>query len=116
MKLVLKVLLLWMLAIAIPFQGFASAAMLSCEQVPAGHAPVQVQDTGAHDHCAEPEKSQPDESKSSHGCAAAGCAAAVVSAQMPDVPAQQNGAPVPSATSFIPDAEQGTLDRPPRLS
>lgn len=48
MKSVLRSLLVWMLLLALPFQGYAAAAMLPCAPVQA--APLRSATMGAPDH------------------------------------------------------------------
>lgn len=117
MKFVLKVVLLWLLAIAIPFQGFASAAMLACEQAPAHPAASHVADPG-HGHCAEPDQSQLDDVASpSNGCAPA-CGATAAFTLPPltleSMPARRE--PVLSIVQHVPDAVSPAPERPPRFS
>ena len=116
MKFVIKFVLLCLLAVAIPFQGFASAAMLSCEQAPA--QPVASHAADGHGHCAEPDSVVADDaSPSSHGCATTCGASAVFTLpalSLAPLPASRELAR--SIVQFVPDAEFTTLERPPRLS
>lgn len=116
MKFVIKFVLLCLLAVAIPFQGFASAAMLSCEQAPA--QPVAGHAAAGHDHCAEPAAPVADDASSpSHGCAATCGATAVFTVPALSLaPAPASRELVRSIVQFVPDAEFTTLERPPRVS
>lgn len=117
MKFVLKLVMLWMLAVAIPFQGFASAAMLACEQAPA--QPVATHDAGTkHDHCADIRKSQSDDASSpSHACTpTCGATAAFTLPALTLAPLPARREPVRFIVQFVPDAVSPTPERPPRLS
>jgi hypothetical protein len=77
MKSVIRVIVLWLMLVALPFQGFASASMLLC-----GAAKPAVQadaGSGHHDHAAMQAAAQHDSDNSSdcasgsHGCAMSDC-------------------------------------------
>ena len=115
MKFVIKFVLLCLLAVAIPFQGFASAAMLSCEQAPA--QPVASHAAAGHDQCSEPDSAVADDASSSHGCAATCGVSAVFTVPVLSLaPLPASREVVRSIVQFVPDAEFSTLERPPRLS
>lgn len=83
MKSVIRVIALWLMLVAVPFQGFASASMLLCGlAMPAAQA-------GAHDHAAMQADSQHD-CGSSATCASMGdcCLGAALAYASPQAAAQ----------------------------
>ena len=48
----IRVIALWLMLVALPFQGFASASMLLCAKDDPAKAAAQVAQAGQHDHAA----------------------------------------------------------------
>lgn len=133
-----KTLLLWLLAFAIPAQGFAASAMLFCS---ASHQRVQVQftaqDGAAHRHAehtshvhaaavaddaslqgpATDPASAAADTASSQCSVCADCCHQVVIAAAPVLRDAAAPSPVYTSGAFAPatDAIPGALERPPRL-
>lgn len=83
MKSMIRVIALWLMLVAVPFQGFASASMLLCGvALPAAQA-------GAHDHAA-PQSGVSHECAGSAKCASMGdcCLGAALAYAMPRAAAQ----------------------------
>lgn len=110
----IRLLLVWLLAVALPVQGVSAATMQFC-----GHAAAPVHAAG-HDHHAHADgggAQKPAADPGAHKCSA--CAAccmatalppggAPLAAPQPDVPTAQ---PVPSLYA---DPDASALERPPR--
>ncbi len=63
MKSMIRVIALWLMLVALPFQGFASASMLLCGTA----QPVaQAMPDGPHDHAAMLASAQPDGDNAAH--------------------------------------------------
>ncbi|KRB93873.1 hypothetical protein ASE26_27285 [Duganella sp. Root198D2] len=52
MKSVIRFIALWLMLVALPFQGFASASMLLCAQANADKPAARAMQDGSHDHAA----------------------------------------------------------------
>jgi hypothetical protein len=129
----LKSLIVWLMLVAIPFQGFASASMITC-------APMQPAAPAAmtHEHCATmaamhhgaphhamASDAAPDHSSSHHhtGAKCSTCASCCVGAAMaPSAPVARVPADAPDIADFQFDAGHvATVDlalpeRPPKAS
>lgn len=62
MKSMIRVIALWLMLVALPFQGFASASMLLC----ATASPAKVVQGGQHDHAAMLASAQQDGDNGAH--------------------------------------------------
>lgn len=129
----LRALLLWVLMLAVPFQGYAAGTMVLCAmpaQQPAGVS-TRVESAAAHDHAkhvhhGEMAQQQADSHDSAshdkadtdvtHKCSTCGSchAAALISAALPDafhpLPPERLAAPLDAPASLAPHA----LFKPPR--
>ena len=63
MKSMIRVIVLWLMLVALPFQGFASASMLLCGTAKPA---VQAMPDGPHDHAAMQAAAQHDGDKTAH--------------------------------------------------
>jgi len=123
-----RLLFVWLMLLAIPFQGIASAAMLACAHDAPQEEPHVVQASAHHDAagspCHEMQDATPELAQDTHDhdsrCSA--CAACNMGAAMAPTP---NVAPPPPALdSTLPVTVSGRLaavdlalpERPPRLS
>jgi len=70
MKSVIRVIALWLVLVALPFQGFASASMLLCG---AARPAVQAMQGGHHDHAAMQASAHHDDAGGCHGGAMGDC-------------------------------------------
>lgn len=52
MKSMIRVIALWLMLVALPFQGFASASMLLCAKANPDKPAAQAAQAGQHDHAA----------------------------------------------------------------
>lgn len=99
MTVVLRSLLLWLMLLAVPFQGYAAAAM------PCAPAIAAAQQAATHDHAAmlaSQQASAHESGKAVHdgskcGKAAACCSAAALAPPLPSV-----AAPLPDGSAAIP--------------
>ena len=131
---VLRIALAWLLAVALPLQGYAAQAMLLCG--PAHHPSVAIHDHAAHDHSAAASHDDAaigslDQAGGSHEhhakainsghagkcstcascCSAAAMSTAVISVEVtPQHSPAVATIPMGNAVETI-----GGLDRPPRL-
>ncbi|MFC5458869.1 hypothetical protein [Massilia niabensis] len=139
MNTILRSLIVWIVLLAVPFQGFASAAMLACGPGHAAPATVPVPDAGqmhdgaahgaahgmshdmsGHDHAAMAQAVQDDapEHDSAHACSAcSACSigAAIAPAVPPALPV--HAAPllsIPFADGHVPSVDLALPERPPR--
>lgn len=126
MKNLVKVLIVWLMLVAIPFQGYAAASMLPCAPAQVTTVSMVVMDMSA-EHCAHmataapQQDDQPDHSAPHHGkCSAcASCFGAVMAPPMPVVP-------VPHVTpelalfhftvGHVARVDLALPERPPKLS
>ncbi|MCE3261471.1 MAG: hypothetical protein K0R43_550 [Pseudoduganella sp.] len=113
MKSVIRVIVLWLMLVAVPFQGFASASMLLC-----GTAKPAAQ-AGAHDHAAMLAES-PHDCGSSEQCSSMGdcCLGAALAYATPQAAVQ----PLPVTRLRLTDpappkpVDLATPKRPPRTT
>lgn len=126
MKTLLKSLLVWLLLLALPFQGYASATMLPCAPAPAVTAPAPVMDMSApHDHqkmLAAMAASQhgADQSAAAHhdggnckSCAAC-CPGNIMVTAFAIVADTPHFALAPFTTGFMPVVDLALPERPPQ--
>jgi len=132
----LRTLILWLVLLAVPFQGFASAAMLGCgvgnmgHPAPASPAPADMRAEHAHhgmhgaEHHAMPAADAGDQHHSAqhHGDARCGaCSACSIGAAI--VPAPVLALPVhapprlaaPFSAGLLPSVDLALPERPPRF-
>lgn len=129
MTVLLRSLIVWLMLLALPYQGYASATMLLClapatvtTSGPSGHAAMP---SGPHDHAAMMAQTH-EGGKSSHGAAHGGvkcggtacCAAAApllaLSVQDPALPLVSIA--VPFYSDFLPAVDLAHPERPPQGS
>ena len=125
MTVLLRSLIVWLMLLALPYQGYASATMLLCL------APAQAtMAAGAHDHAAMmagavahddgDKRHQHGGSKSAHGgmkCSGSACcaAAAPVTPPLMTVPSLPLvSALIPFYSDFLPAVHLAHPDRPPQ--
>lgn len=133
MKIVLRALLVWLMLLAVPFQGFASASMLLCAPISKtadAASQVAAAGQGMHDHAAmlaahdvQAEGQDADDGGAGgHGsahCAAtsACCVGALLASSLPELPAQAASSQRIPFYSGVPSAvDLAGLERPPRAS
>ncbi|MGZ5198430.1 MAG: hypothetical protein ACXWC4_01560 [Telluria sp.] len=115
MKTFLRILIVWLALLAVPFQGFAAAAALGCAHG-TQHAPVAAMQ---HDHACHHHKSA---TARHHDGKCSNCAACCIGAAIapPTVslagPAAVTGHPVASDAGPVPDADPDHPERPPRFT
>ena len=139
MTVLLRSLIVWFLLLALPYQGYAAAAMMACAPSPATAASVEhlAMPSGPHDHAAmlaamaqdkqhmqdKPDQADNASSHAGHGhggvkCGGSGCciAGAPVLADMLAVPALPavSGA-VPGYVEFLPAVHLAHPERPPQV-
>jgi hypothetical protein len=132
-KILLKSLIVWLMLVAVPFQGFASATMLFCAPM---QAPVAVtivagvpaadhdhqamlMDQGAqhhHDGTGEPAASHHDGSKC-NSCASCCFGASMAPSQASRIPVEaQHWAVNPFQSGAVPTVDLAFPERPPRAA
>lgn len=138
MKPILRSLLVWLLLLALPFQGLASAGVLACapaDPAPAHHAPAMVMDGQPHDHAAmlETMAAQASSADSGHcadstprgdhhagkpgACAACCIGAAMAPAVLPALPlAPADFISIPFRAGHVPSVDPALPERPPRTA
>lgn len=137
MKTILKSLLVWLLLLAVPFQGFASATMLVCApfssmpmpsstNVPAAADQTMASEAGTlSEHCAamaarhhndtEKKKSGHDSSTKCDSCASCHVGAALTSSDANSVPVEtQQFHAIPFARGFAAVVDLDLPERPPQ--
>ena len=144
MNTILRSLIVWLVLLAVPFQGFASAAMLACgpeHATPAGvtvpdaahghdavhgashgAAHAAAQDMSGHDHAstAHDGPDKPDSSEHANGHACSACSACSIGAAIAPavLPALAVHAPAlltaPFADGHVPSVDLALPERPPR--
>lgn len=122
MKLIHRFLLVWLLLLALPFQGLASASMLAC--APAVSAPAMVAKTAGADggHCAahHPNRQRHHGHGDHHGGKAGACSACCVGVAMaPAALPALAAAPsrfisIPFRAGHVPSVDLALPERPPR--
>ncbi len=136
MNTLLRTLTLWLVLLAVPFQGFASAAMLGCgvgnmgHTMPAPSAPADAgaehahhgMHGGAHHAMSAPDAGDSQHSPQHHGNAKCGaCSACSIGAAI--VPAPVLALPVhapprlaaPFSAGLLPSVDLALPERPPRF-
>jgi len=77
MKSMIRVIAFWLMLVALPFQGFASASMLLCAKANPAKSAAQVAQAGQHDHAAMLAAGEQDQSShcagTAHGSAMGDC-------------------------------------------
>ncbi|MDB5959004.1 MAG: hypothetical protein JWP59_298 [Massilia sp.] len=125
MKTLVKTLFVWLLLLALPFQGYASATMLPCAPVKVKAVSLPDMSSSHHDHHAmlaamAKHQSGADVATSAHhdgntckSCSA--CCPANLMAHAIDIAADTpHFATVPFATGFVPAVDLAPLERPPQ--
>lgn len=129
MTVLFRSLIVWCMLLALPYQGYAAAAMMACAPLPATASSAQhlVMPSGPHDHAAmlaAMAQEQSDNSSShaghAHGgvkCGGSGCciAGAPVLADMLAVPALPAvSSAVAGYVEFLPAVHLAHPERPPQ--
>jgi hypothetical protein len=120
---IIRSLIIWLALLAVPFQGFASAAMLPCAPSPAAAAHAHMHMAGMahaqHDHAAV---HHTDSARLSHHDAKCGnCASCCIGAALMPlalVAAAPHGAAalaIPSDAGHLPSVDLDHPERPPRF-
>lgn len=119
--------MLWLMLLAVPFQGFAAATMLPCAPATAAPAHQHVLDAAAHQH--HHAAMQHDQAGADHGAKAHGqhgdakcgsCAACCIGAALAPAPAAGLGPAAPQSVSIpfdagpLPSVHPTLPERPPR--
>lgn len=125
MKIVVHTILVWLLLLAVPFQGIAAAGMLAC--APATPAPVAIEMASVKGHCAMHAAAKPAADgkqqghKTAHGkssctscCAGAAMAPAVLPS--PVAPAGPDFVSIPFRAGHVPSVDPSLPERPPRTA
>ena len=130
MKTVLKSLIVWVLLLAVPFQGFASATMLVCAPIqPASLAAAAPHDhhamlaSSGHEHHAANAGTTDHQSAGHHAggkcnsCASCCFGASILPSYVTSVPAAtRDFAVVPFDVGFVPAVDLAFPERPPKPS
>lgn len=132
-KTVLKSLIVWVLLLAVPFQGFASATMLMCAPIQSAsaaphdhHAMLAAQGTGHHHaanaaaavgHADANDHSAGHHAKGKCNACAACCFGAMPPSYTTRMPVEaQNFAVIPFDSGFVPAVDLAFPERPPKSS
>lgn len=127
-----RLMLVWLMLLAIPFQGIASAAMLSCAHDAMG-TPAHTAGTASAGHCHDDapqataamhhaDTGSHDASGHDHDGRCSACAACCMGAAIAPLPAIAAAPPAPallhaaSANHHLPAVDLALPERPPRLS
>ena len=136
MKLIHRTLLVWLLLLALPFQGLASAGMLLCAPAAQPPALTMAMDMDAHrvpqdhaamlkamasqantSHCATDAQSGDHHGTKSGSCAACCIGAAMAPAALPVlVLAPSRFISIPFHAGHVPSVEPALPERPPRTA
>lgn len=123
MKLLIRSLLVWLLLLAVPFQGFASATMLLCAPpataAPAhhDHAAMLAAQAAGHQHQGDAPASHDHHAGAKCGQTGACCVGAAIPPAIVSfipAPAPRTG-PVVLAAGFLPSVDLAGLERPPQF-
>lgn len=123
----LKSILVWILLLALPLQGFAAASMSMCEpgpmKVAAGSGPhgepAMSKATGCEHHQAQQaaDDASPGGMAKCSTCASCSVGAALFTAFAPFAQVNAHGAErIPYVAAYDTDCIHGTLERPPHTS
>lgn len=123
MKLILRSLFVWLLVLALPFPGIASARMLPCAPIgPSHHAAMQSIAGKPHDHAAmlKAMASKNSQGGNHHGDSKAGsCADCCVGAALAPAPlpvlalAPPSSSSIPFRAGHVPSVDPVLPERPP---
>jgi hypothetical protein len=115
---ILRTLIVWLALLAVPFQGFASAAMLPCapqshQGHPAAHT-MMHHDHASH-HCGVDKQGHHD---AKHGNCAACCAGVAIAPPLMALSSAGTGATFATAfeTGHVPTVHLDHPERPPRFA
>jgi hypothetical protein len=123
-----RLLLAWVLMLALPLQGYAGTHMLMCSAGTAVHAPAPARVPPCHAHAAmthadaaaplaahHADAGRHDAAK--HGCAACSFVAAMAPGALPPLVLHESVSTViPFRSPSLPSADPSLPDRPPRPS
>jgi hypothetical protein len=113
MKTVVRSLIVWLLLLALPFQGLAAARML-----PTVRAPAVAQATPVVQHCHDTAvaKVQDGDQQHKHRSVCGDCCYVVALVPVPLVPpaSAPPSLAIPFRPGHLPSADPGLLERPPR--
>jgi hypothetical protein len=120
-KTVLKSLLVWVLLLAVPFQGFASATMLMCAPMqpataaaPHDHGAMLAAQAAGHDHSTGQSAAGHHAKGKCNACAACCFGAAMPPSHFSRVPVEaQSFAVDPVDAGFVPAVDLAFPERPP---
>jgi hypothetical protein len=115
---ILRTLIVWLALLAVPFQGFASAAMLPCApQAHQGHHPAHTmtQHSGTAHHCDAGNQLHHETKPSSCGACCAGVAIAPPPLALPSARAGATFAIV-FEPGHVPTVHLDHPERPPRFA
>jgi Protein of unknown function (DUF2946) len=121
MSALVRTLIVWLALLALPFQGFASAAMLPCASMPAAHhqrnhvlAGGQHNAMGEHAHHGGTPKHTHDHAKCG-SCTACCASAAMAPPRAAGVfPHRAPATAVPFHAAHVPSVDLDLPERPPR--
>ena len=125
MTVLLRSLIVWLMLLALPYQGYASATMLLCvAPATSGSSTHAVMPSGAHDHAAmmAAQTHKDHAGKSAHSamkcggtaCCAAAAPALATMAGLPVLPLVS--VTVPFYSDFLPAVDLAHPERPPQGS
>jgi hypothetical protein len=128
----LRSLIVWLLMLALPWQGVAAAAMVGCAPLPSPALSMHAAHDAARPPCHEgmatqdgatQEPAQPEQKTGTHHagaakcttCAACGIAAVLPAAFPPFAPAPPPGLSAPLTERVLPTVHLDQPERPPRF-
>jgi hypothetical protein len=120
MTVLLRSFVVWLMLLALPYQGYASAQMLLCVAPAPAHA-AMVMPSGPHDHAAMMAAQTKQEHGSTHHttmkCSGSACCAAaapllVLELAAPALPAASRV--IPFYSDFLPAVDLAHPERPPQ--
>jgi hypothetical protein len=126
-KILLKSLIVWLLLLAVPFQGFASATMLFCApiQTPAAvttaaghdHHAMSMGQGAEHHHDANAKAASHHDGSKCNSCASCCFGASMPPSQTSRLPVEtQHFAAIPFKSGAVPTVDLALPERPPQAS
>jgi hypothetical protein len=117
---VLRSLFVWLLLLALPFQGLVAARMLPSVSAPAVMTAAQAAPTTRHCHdmpAVDANKTSGDHHQDKHRSACPGCCVVVALVSAPLVPPAfaPPSTAIPFRTAYVASVDPALPERPPRL-
>lgn len=120
MTVLFRSFVVWLMLLALPYQGYASAQMLLCASVAPATAVKMNMPAGPHDHAAmlaaqkhDSGKSNPHTNMKCSGSACCSAVAPLLALAIPK-PLLPSVAAVPSYSDFLPAVDLAHPERPPQ--